>query len=341
MSDLHRLVRLGLSFLWSLCQRLAGVPLLLLRFLELIIFNHFFLLLNGSFRASARLVADLDNFLWLTGNRLSGWLRFLRSLAFVNWLLLGDCFHNRSFIILLRLDKQGSSWFRSLSIISLGEKCLFNLQLHLSIKLLFNLFDLRSNNSIDFSTQKIFVSLGRASLHHRFFVGYLWRQGHEHLIALLPIVHHKEAIVLDLLELVFVAQLILFVHFRVLFLVVITQKLPSATKLLSNLNQVDLWLLRIAIPWFAQLSMIVLAKVEEGCSGSLGNGMHHALRDFLFFLTRRHFLIVVGCRITDHLSFNHWTTHGRFILHLIFNSLVCLSIRLHGALLFSFVISVH
>jgi len=56
------------------------------------------------------------------------------------------------------------------------------------------------------------------------------------LVALLPIVHHKVALVLDILELVLVADLVLFIHLNVLFLVVITEKLPSVTELTSNIN---------------------------------------------------------------------------------------------------------
>jgi len=56
------------------------------------------------------------------------------------------------------------------------------------------------------------------------------------LVALLPIVHHKVAFDLDILELVLVADLVLFIHLNVLFLVVITEKLPSVTELTSNIN---------------------------------------------------------------------------------------------------------
>jgi len=80
--------------------------------------------------------------------------------------------------------------------------------------------------------------------------------------------------------------------------------------------------------------MIVIRKVEEGSLGSLGKRMHHALRDLLFFLIGRDCSIRLGHR--GHLCFDDRSADGRFIL-LVFNSLACLSIRLHSALLFSFV----
>jgi len=155
LSNLHRLLRC-LSFLWCISERLAGISLLLLRCWQLLILNpllDFLRIFNWSSGATSRFATELGNILGLATSIL-GWLRLLRSLTSVcrSRLLSGDFLHNRFVFGYFRFDKLGS-WSRSLNIGSLGKKCLFDLLIHLSIKLLFQLLYLGSDNCIDMGTE--------------------------------------------------------------------------------------------------------------------------------------------------------------------------------------------